>query len=397
MKKINLLLLIILLTFAVQAQQKILFDNTKNEQAGNADWIPDANSRYPSPAQSGITGNPLPNSSGTTETFWSGALSSWGVEMVKRGFIIETLPSTGSITYGNTANAQDLKNYKVFVVCEPNNKFSSGEKTALINFVQNGGGLFVIADHPIADRDNDGCSAVCAWNDFLSSVPSNGFGFTFSTTDDVTQAPCTNIPNLPGDPLLHGIAGDVAGIEYHGSATMIINKTNNPSIKAVAFDTGVSQTGSSGVICAYATYGNGKIVAMTDSSIPEDKTANSGTTYDGWIQPIGGLYNGHNGRLVSNATIWLATSTITGLNESTNFSAISISPNPAQNEIFFELSNPIQKNALSIIYTITGRIISQTIIADKQSKINIDGLPSGYYFLKIVNGKEIHNQKFIKE
>jgi hypothetical protein len=75
--------------------------------------------------------------------------------IVKLGHHIETLQSGSTITYA-TSNVQDLKNYDVFVIDEPNIQFSVSEKTALINFVQNGGGLFMISDHTGSDRNNDG-------------------------------------------------------------------------------------------------------------------------------------------------------------------------------------------------------------------------------------------------
>ncbi len=34
---------------------------------------------------------------------------------------------------------------------------SAAEKTAVMKFVQNGGGLFLISDHTGTDRNNDGC------------------------------------------------------------------------------------------------------------------------------------------------------------------------------------------------------------------------------------------------
>lgn len=305
LKKVLLaILFIISISSFGYAQKKILFDNTNFEQSGNADWVIDVgNERYPSPAQSGITGNPLPTPTGTLETYWSGALSAWGVDMAKRGYIIENLASTVAITYG-TAGAQDLSNYAVFVVCEPNSLFTAAEKTAIEAFVSAGGGLFIIADHPIADRNFDGNAAVHVWNDFFTSFPN--FGVTFSLTDDFSNAPTTNIPTLSGsDPLMNGVAGAVTGIEFHGGGTFSINTTLNPSLIPVVFRTGVSKTGTTGIVCAYGNYGSGRIVIMGDSSIPEDITPNSGVTYDGWIQPIGGAHNGNNGRLTANATIWL--------------------------------------------------------------------------------------------
>lgn len=134
---------------AITGQKKFLFDALHAETAGNADWVIDEDNgtpqRIPTPAQSGIT-------SSTPETYWTGALSSFGIALVKEGNYVETLPSTGAITYGNSSNAQDLSNYSVFVVDEPNTPFTATEKTAILNFVKNGGGLFMVSDH-------DGASA----------------------------------------------------------------------------------------------------------------------------------------------------------------------------------------------------------------------------------------------
>src|SRR6266567_2941557 len=111
---------------ASSGSAQVLFDATKAETAGNADWVINGTSqRILSPPVSGVT-------AGTSETYWTGALSAWGVALAKLlnsgqislpGNGIETLPSGASITYSNGANAQDLSNYQVYVVCEPNIKF----------------------------------------------------------------------------------------------------------------------------------------------------------------------------------------------------------------------------------------------------------------------------------
>ena len=197
----------------------------------------------------------------------------WGIEMVKQGYIVETLPSSGSITYG-TSNLQDLSNYAVFVVCEPNSPFTADEKTAMMNFVSDGGGLFIIADHAGADRNNNGWDALMVWNDFITNNPvqNNAFGFIFDEESDISDAPTTNLPNLPGDPLLHGIAGEVNGMESHGGATMTINPSHNASVKAIVYKTGASNTGTINVLAAYSTYGSGRVVGINDSSVAEDDT-----------------------------------------------------------------------------------------------------------------------------
>ncbi|MEI8087913.1 MAG: hypothetical protein WCG93_17005, partial [Paludibacter sp.] len=123
LKNYVLIATLLLCTSSYSQKLKILFDATKAETAGNADWVISGtgSTQIPSPAQSGIT-------STTPENFWTGGLSSWGIDCVKQGYYVETLPVGASITYGSTSNTQDLKNYKVFVVCEPNSQFTAAEK-----------------------------------------------------------------------------------------------------------------------------------------------------------------------------------------------------------------------------------------------------------------------------
>src|SRR4051812_13588052 len=74
-----------------------LFDATHLETAGNADWVIDEDSspqRFPTPDQATVTG-------GTGETYWKGAISAWGIELVQRGHHVETLPAGVAITYGS--------------------------------------------------------------------------------------------------------------------------------------------------------------------------------------------------------------------------------------------------------------------------------------------------------
>jgi len=325
MKSFIFLVSLTLSVTSLIAQQKILFDNTKSETAGNADWVIDNDQPTPSPAQSGIT-------STSPENYWLGGLSSWGVEMVKQGFWVETLPSSGRITYNDGANSQDLSNYDVFVVCEPNNPFTSSEKAAMMDFVYNGGGLFIVADHAIADRDGDGWDALMVWNDFMTNNPvkSNPFGFTFDAGSNISANPTLNVSTLSTDPILHGIKGDVLGIAFFNGGMMTISTTDNPSVKAAVYQTGYSNTGTTGVMVAYATYGSGKVVAVGDSSVPEDETAQSGTTYPGWSQPsVGSVADGDDGVLMTNATIWLAQS-----------GSVVVDPEPTSNATTFSAIEP---------------------------------------------------------
>ena len=296
---------------------KILFDASKAETAGNADWVIDADlhnlgfsggpavpgggnesnaQQFPTPVQSAITAS-------TSETYWTGGLSYWGIDCVNQNYQVETLPYNGQITYGNGSNAQDLTNYKVFIVCEPNIVFSSSEKTAIINFVQNGGGLFMISDHDISDRNNDGWDSPHIWNDLMTvnTVQTNPFGMSFDYVN-ISQT-STNIPSLPSDSILHGTAGNVTEVQWSAGTTLTLNTTQNSSVKGVIYKTG-SSFGNSNVMCAYARYGNGKVAAIGDSSPCDDGT---GDTNDNLFFGYTVDANGNHRKLLMNITIWLAT------------------------------------------------------------------------------------------
>ncbi|MBN2616395.1 MAG: hypothetical protein JXR71_11945 [Bacteroidales bacterium] len=343
--KVFILLFSLFISYPLLAQKKFLFDATKAETAGNADWVIDAdqfNLGYPGGIPSPGTGNesnpqqiPTPLQStvttNTAETYWTGALSAWGIDLVKKGFEVETLPYNGRITYGDQNNPQDLSHYNVFVVDEPNNAFSSDEKTAILNFVQNGGGLFMISDHNNSDRNNSGIDSPHVWNDLMdnNSVQNNPFGITFDYAyfDDKTE----NIPNLPGDPLLHGPMGDVTRVEFYGGTSMTLNTTANNTVKAVVYKSG-SSFNDQNVLVAYALFGKGKVVALGDSSPPDDGTGDpNDRLYNGWTQDA----NGNHERLIMNASIWLAEITTSIKDQSSEKATIRIVTNHNRLKIFY--------------------------------------------------------------
>ncbi len=275
--------------------KKFLFDATKAETAGNADWVIDADAvpqRFPTPAQSNVTAT-------TTESFWRGALSSWGIALAKLGHTVETLPSGTAITYGGTG-AQDLKNYDVFVVDEPNIRFSTAEKTAILNFVKNGGGLFMISDHTVSDRNNDGWDSPAIWNDLMSSnsVQTNPFGITI-TLNNISET-TSNRLSATTNPILNGSQGTVTQLKYSNGATMSINTSANATAQGLIWR-GSSSQGTSNIMCASATFGTGRVVAIGDSSPADDGTGASGDTlYPGWTELAS------HARLHMNASLWLA-------------------------------------------------------------------------------------------
>ncbi len=323
---------------------KILFDATKAQMAGEADWVIDADQYnlghngagtmltglgneanpqgIPTPAQSGITAT-------TSETYWTGGLSAWAVDCAKKGYKVETLPYNDSLTYGNNVHTKDLKNYNVLIICEPNILFTSSQKNAIVNFVKNGGGLFIISDHDVSDRNGDSFDSPYIWNDLFTTntIKTNPFGLTFDLQNFSQTS--TNVANLPGDSCLHGPMGNVTKVQFSGGTSMTLNTTDNPTVKGLIYKTGSSATGTTNVLFARAYYGDGKICAIGDSSPSDDGTGDvNDVLYNGYT----GDANGEHQLLLMNATIWLATNHLqaTGVHENA-ISPLSFElfPNPS--------------------------------------------------------------------
>ena len=389
------LLLVVLLPFAATAQQrpKVLFDAAHAQMAGNADWVLDADTydlrsgsgglmipggsdsnpqRFPTPDQSGITAT-------TPETYWSGGLSSWGVELVKRGFQVETLPNDGRLTYGDATNEQDLRHYAVYIVDEPNIRFSETEKTALLAYVRNGGGLFMIADHANSDRNRSGWDSPAIWNELLTSAPDgNPFGFTFNSDNLVVTT--SNVPLLPNDSLLHGPAGDVRTMEYHNGASLTLLPADNPSVRGILFHPNVSSSGNQGALMAYARYGWGKVVALGDSSPPEDGTGDPGDKlYNGWSAEA----NGDHARVMTNATLWLAARPATPLAVASAADvALRLYPNPTTGAV--RLVSAVRPTRVTW-HTLLGKEVLvpvETTAADAVT-YQLSDLPAGLYLVRV--------------
>ncbi|MEV0494496.1 hydrolase [Streptomyces atratus] len=270
---------------------RVLFDNAHAETAGNADWI--ISTSQPDPLGQ--------NSSPTSETSWTGALSSWGVALQKTGkYSLKTLPSGSSITYGTTS-ATDLMNFDTFVLPEPNVLLTAAEKAAVMNFVKNGGGLFLISDHTGADRNSDGEDAVEIINDLMTNNTVDGtdpFGFSVDSLSISSDHPAAITDST--NAVLHGSFGTVTKSLIASGTTATLKPADNSSVKGLLYRTGYS--GNTGAFFATSTFGSGRVAFWGDSSPIDDGTGQSGNTlYDGWNDS-----GATNATLALNATEWLS-------------------------------------------------------------------------------------------
>lgn len=385
MKKLLLVVVLFVFTsYSYSTPKKFLFDATLGETSGNADWVIDEDTnpqRFPTPLQSTVTQS-------TTENYWKGAISAWGIALVQLGNTVETLPSTAAITFGNTSNVQDLSNYDVFIIDEPNNSFTASEKAAIIHFVQNGGGLFLVSDHAGADRDGDGWDAVHAINDLIrnNSVQPYPFGITL---DSVTfsETSVNILSSSSGHPILNGSTGPVQQLKFSSGTSMSINTTQNPNAKGVIWKNGSAQ-GNINIMCATSILGTGRVCLIGDSSPCDDGTGASGNTlYPGWTE----LGTNHSS-LFLNASLWVAKlSGLTSIANNTipvNFKLEQNYPNPFNPSTKINFSIPKFEFVTLKIYNSIGKEV-KTLVSENLNSGNYEytfsgsELSSGVYFYNI--------------
>lgn len=275
------------------ASHRVLFDDTLAETAGNADWI--ISTSMPDPLQQ----NPNPQS----ETDWTGAISAWGVALQKTGqYKLDTLPPGNTITFG-TSNALDLANFDVLVLPEPNVLLTSAEKTAVMKFVENGGGLFVVDDHNGSDRNNDGADSVAVTNDLMTN---NGvdntdpFGISVDKVDISSDHPVA--VNLPGNPVLGGTFGTVHHSLIADGTTYTLHPSDNANATGLLYLSTATPGGTTNATFVTSTFGKGRVAMWDDSSAIDDGTGQPGNNlFVGWADPTA-----DNAALGLNATAWLA-------------------------------------------------------------------------------------------
>ncbi len=306
MRKILIGFIIMLFWITSGFSYRVLFDYTKNETAGNADWIVDRDFPYPSPQ------NP------SSESSWDGAFSAFGYAIYTQMHDTIATLHNSPITYGDQSNALDLSNFDVFVIPEPQNPFTNAEKQAIITFVRNGGGLLLISDHNMSDRNSSGWDSPRVFNDLGTG---NLFGIHFNITGESNNNFSVTTQEITEDSTTNGPFGIVSALAYHSGDGMTLEESNNNTVHGIIFKT--TQHDNTAVMFAVARYGQGKVAALGDSSPVDDGTGDSHDhLYDGWDEEG----NSHKA-LMLNTVNWLE------------------QKNPAQNNITFHMDGLIDSTA----------------------------------------------------
>lgn len=288
--------------------ESILFDNTHGQTAGAADWVID------------------------------GGFSDYANGLASNGYYVKELRKDAAITYS------DLENYDVFIIPEANIPYKATEQAAILEYVENGGSVFFVADHYNADRNKNrwdasevfngyrrgayldatlGMSTEEAASEAMNGVTSSdwlatNFGVRFrynalgdiGATNIVDASDCFDITKNVDTLAMH--AGSTIAIINPDIAKGIVYLPDNLTSSnkwSYAVDDGVYNSGGvfEGAYVAIAKVGQGKAAFIGDSSAVEDaspkylkeETGTTKTTYDGYSEDDDAL-------LLTQLTDWLA-------------------------------------------------------------------------------------------
>jgi hypothetical protein len=179
---------------------------------------------------------------------------------------------------------------------------------------------------------------------------------------------------------------------------MTLNIANNSTVRGLVYKSGSSTTGTTNVMVASASYLQGKVIAIGDSSIPDDGTGDTGDTlYNGYT----GDANGNHQKLLMNAMVWLATPTLSNSEFNANAIQFNIAPNPVQGkELRFNFTTNTDAPVTLFIYDTLGRIIKTVTYKGIPTENNLKTLPidelvSGIYICKLSNIEQSKSIRFI--
>lgn len=270
------------------AGQKVLFDNTHGQTAGAADWV------------------------------INGGFSDFGNSLADDGYYVKELRQSTPLTY------DDLKDYDVFVIGEANIPYKTSEQDAMLEYVNNGGSIFFIADHYNADRNKNRWDASEVFNGYRRGAyadPAKGMGdaernseamqgvkssdwlgdnfgirYRYNALSDITAdhivSPDQSFGITEGVDTAAMHAGSTLAIldPHHAKGIVYLPETNAAWSHAV--DQGNYDGGgvAEGAFAAISKVGAGKAAFIGDSSPVEDaspkylkeETGDRKTTYDGF-------------------------------------------------------------------------------------------------------------------
>ena len=103
--------------------------------------------------------------------------------------------------------------------------------------------------------------------------------------------------------------------------------------------------------------------------------------------------NGPNTKTEEN---YIQVDTLTFMNENGNLISLSVYPNPVSDKLYIKLDKKSQKELSVTIFNLEGRMLFTQKLTEMKNEINLSGLKTGVYILKVFNGKEFKVLKINK-
>ena len=231
MKKHLMLCLVFCLTLLSNKAfaTKAIYDDTHGQTAENADWVTD------------------------------GAYSEMADMLKAEGFEIDDLSAKSK---NGLFTADLLKQYEAIILAEPNNPYSEEETKLFVDFVKNGGGLFIIGDHDHSDRNRNGWDSVRIFNTFTPN-----FGFKIQKDVILYEAPLAGKVNKQ-HPAMYGFRA--VGVWAGGTYDVF----EAPDAKAEGL---VYSSITKSPYIVVSEFGKGRVFAIADSSPFDDGTGSERT------------------------------------------------------------------------------------------------------------------------
>ncbi|HPF70332.1 MAG TPA: FlgD immunoglobulin-like domain containing protein, partial [Candidatus Krumholzibacteria bacterium] len=374
----------------------VLFDHAHDQDAGSSgNWRVDDNHPDPLPA--------VP----TSETSWSGQLSSWGYELYLAG---HTVKSTTALL-----SASVLAGVDMLVIPEPQNPFTAAEIEAVRQFVFGGGSLFFIADHNSSDRNSNGWDSASIFGGYSAphiSTPVGSdvetfcgalFGLHVHVKDEGSNGisgTFTNVDGDPANPVIHGAYGDVTSLVWHVGNVISLWPAANADISM----TGGLVSASTGdpYVMAWSRYGAGKVVGWGDSSSMADGT-DTETHADNWHEAS------HRAAFL-NASLWLLEGqTVSGVDDGgvpAPFGpGLRAWPNPFNPSVTIAYAMPAAGAVTLEVHDVAGRLVRRLFTGTAEAGEHTavwDGrddagraMPSGVYLVTARGGAAVNAAKIV--
>jgi len=228
-------------------------------------------------------------------------------------------------------------------------------------------------------------------NDSLISL--TGLDNVLSIGGDLTIRGNDTLTSLTGLDNVTSIGGDLT-IGYNYALTSLISLDGLTSIggdlSIIRNDSLISLTGLDNIDAA--SINNLHITNNSHLSTCEvqsvcDYLANQGDTIE--------IYNNATGCNLQEEVEEACTS---GLDDISNLNNhITIYPNPSSTHITIELPTTPHKNTSLTIYNLNGQQLITQPITEPQTMVDVSGLPSGVYFVKVADDEKVMMGKLIKQ